>query len=966
MIRTVKAIVLSVFFLMTMSGISQEISGTRGKATKQATIRVSNINQVPPEDAAPFKIPNKNWSLPELSVDQEDVIYLEPKGFRKVSSRDIRLQSPPPDTSFLGLPDNGSSIPPDVNGAAGPEHIMVTLNTQVRIQDREGNNLFTTSLSTFWQPMPNNGGTFDPKILYDPYENRWIMVTPSGSNSQDSRLYVAVSATSNPLEDWFMFWIDPDEQNITWFDYPSIGFNKRWITISGNMFGGSYYRTVFVIDKMAAYNGDENPSYKRFATSEAFTLCPSITYDPDEEDQWLVATSNGNSGGYGYIKKFKLFGETLDPTFIYEGAIGVPEPWAGGAGQNGDFLPQLGSSEKLNAVDSRMENLVFRNDKLWAVHHIFLPANNPQRTAVQWWELALDGTVLQRGRIEDTTNLFSFAFPTIAVNANEDIFIGHNACSETQYASAAYSFKAYYDEENTMRTYYQFKDGKDPYYKTFGGGRNRWGDYTNTVVDPVNDFDFWTLQEYAETSTGSDHWGTWWAYLKPSFPPVANFTSDEVLIPLGETVDFTDLTGGVPSEWNWYFEGGEPSTSTLQNPSGIKYNEEGSFTVTLTAANELGTDTDTKVAYITVSASLLPEVNFEADKQSVCIGEAVKFTDMTLNSPIQWQWQFTPSNVSFVDGTDATSENPVVVFNEAESYSVTLTVWNMNGSSELTQFDMVMAGGFIPYYKETFELPSFNSGAWTVENPDNDVSWELFEVGGTGPGNIAAGVDFSKYYTIGQRDRLISPSFNLTAMNNASLDLLYAYAKKHNELTDSLIIYVSGDCGENWTRVYQGGEDGSGNFATHPQTDNFWPTNHNDWCYGGWGASCIGIDLTPWAGLADVRIAFETYSGYGNPIFIDNIEISQFVGEEENAIQDSEVNVFPNPASGDFNITLPEGTEFTQIELINQLGKSVYQADIRSGEKTIHIRKNSGWAPGIYFLKVNSTLNSIVHRVILY
>src|ERR1019366_1097962 len=44
-------------------------------------------------------------------------------------------------------------------------------------------------------------------------------------------------------------------------------------------------------------------------------------------------------------------------------------------------------------------------------------------------------------------------------------------------------------------------------------GSNRWGDYSATLVDPVNDLDFWTIQEYAATppSNRTGAFGTWWA-----------------------------------------------------------------------------------------------------------------------------------------------------------------------------------------------------------------------------------------------------------------------------------------------------------------------------------------------------------------------------------------------------------------------------------------------------------------------
>jgi hypothetical protein len=61
------------------------------------------------------------------------------------------------------------------------------------------------------------------------------------------------------------------------------------------------------------------------------------------------------------------------------------------------------------------------------------------------------------------------------------------------------------------------KPGEDSYEKDFGSSRVRWGDYSATVVDPVDDTTFWTIQEYAAMDVGpnesDDRWGTWWAKL---------------------------------------------------------------------------------------------------------------------------------------------------------------------------------------------------------------------------------------------------------------------------------------------------------------------------------------------------------------------------------------------------------------------------------------------------------------------
>ncbi len=82
-----------------------------------------------------------------------------------------------------------------------------------------------------------------------------------------------------------------------------------------------------------------------------------------------------------------------------------------------DFAPQLGTTLLIQEGDSRFQNLVVRNGSLWGCHTIFLPTGTPTRASAQWWQVSPGGTVIQRGRIDDTNGLAHFSFPSIAVNA---------------------------------------------------------------------------------------------------------------------------------------------------------------------------------------------------------------------------------------------------------------------------------------------------------------------------------------------------------------------------------------------------------------------------------------------------------------------------------------------------------------------------------------------------------------------
>jgi len=84
--------------------------------------------------------------------------------------------------------------------------------------------------------------------------------------------------------------------------------------------------------------------------------------------------------------------------------------------------------------------------------------------------------------------------------------------------------------------------------------------------------------------------------------PVSNFTTDKkTCVLLGSKVQFTDLSTNFPTSWSWTFEGGDPNTSTEQNPR-VQYNVAGSYKVTLTTKNSIGTSDPLVIdGYITVT-----------------------------------------------------------------------------------------------------------------------------------------------------------------------------------------------------------------------------------------------------------------------------------------------------------------------------------------------------------------------------
>ena len=418
--------------------------------------------------------------------------------------------SPAAATSFAAASDSGW-LPPDTNGAVGPDHLMVALNGLVRIMTRSGAVLSTTTLNDFFAGMFEQNA-YDPKVFYDTAAQRWVLVACADANRGSAAFLIAASNTADPTGNWRRLSFDADPGNQVWNDYPSVGFNKDWIAVSFNMFfinGNSSHSKLFVLTKSELYSNAATGS-RIFTVNDAFTMAPAQTYDNSLAPLYLLHTANGNSNGAGFLRLHQITGTPGSENLSVVGFISTPSTWHVTAG---DLAPQANSTARLNTGDDRMLSVVYRNGSLWAAHNAFLPTGNPTHVAVQWWQInPLNRAVQQFGRIEDPTATFHYSHPSIAVNARNDLLLGFSRFSGASFGSAAYAFRAGTDPVNTTQPPVVFKPGISTYEKRDGSGRNRWGDYSSTVVDPANDTSFWTIQEYA---LGSNQWGTWWAQVIP-------------------------------------------------------------------------------------------------------------------------------------------------------------------------------------------------------------------------------------------------------------------------------------------------------------------------------------------------------------------------------------------------------------------------------------------------------------------
>ncbi|MDY6839030.1 MAG: PKD domain-containing protein [Thermodesulfobacteriota bacterium] len=211
-------------------------------------------------------------------------------------------------------------------------------------------------------------------------------------------------------------------------------------------------------------------------------------------------------------------------------------------------------------------------------------------------------------------------------------------------------------------------------------------------------------------------------------PPVADFSGSPTTGVEPLTVTFTDLSTGVPTSWSWDFNNDTVEDSTLQNPS-FTYNTPGTYTVSLTATNGEGSDTETKIDYITVTDAP-PVADFSGSPTTGVEALTVDFTDLSTGNVTGWSWDFEN------DGTpDSTLQNPSHTYNTAGTYTVKLTATSPGGSDIETKIDYIAVTD-APPVADFSGSPTTGVEALTVDFTDlstgNVTGWSWdFENDGT-------------------------------------------------------------------------------------------------------------------------------------------------------------------------------------------------------------------------------------------
>lgn len=408
-------------------------------------------------------------------------------------------------------------IPPDPIGAAGPSHLVSVTNTSIewftkagvkQNSQRLGYN-GTTAVGSFFESLNPLTGTFDPKVIYDQYNSRFVVVAleQTTTPSQTSRILVAVSKTNDPNGGWWFTAINSAITigTLSYADYPGLAVSNNGIYITANMFsfstGSNTGGRLWIINKTPFYTGGTATSIVRdhitSGSGYLTTYLPAQMFGTAQTGvgTFLVAYSGLSGSGIEYVHVIRVNNSLTAPTFT--GALVSLTDIDNTAGS---YLgaPQLGTSTLINTNDRRTQNAVWRNNALWSSFTV-VPnsgANAGQVTA-HWLKINTSNlaslSVSDQGDIggEDiATGAYTF-FPSIAVNSSGDAIIGFSASAPTIYPGAYYAGRYSTTPAGTVLASQVLKTGLDYYVRQFGGTRNRWGDYSGSSVDPSDDLTFY-------------------------------------------------------------------------------------------------------------------------------------------------------------------------------------------------------------------------------------------------------------------------------------------------------------------------------------------------------------------------------------------------------------------------------------------------------------------------------------------
>lgn len=449
-------------------------------------------------------------------------------------------------TSIAG-PDIASSgfVPPDSMGDVGPSQVLMHANGRIRVYDKATGALGTLDVAdnTFWNSVRNGAGISDPHIEYDRLSGRWF-ICAINVQAAPNRVLVAVSSgpviTNTASFTFFQFTHDapgvtPNADTGGFADYPTWGIDANAAYMGMNIFNAAgnavIGTTVYVIRKSDLLAGTLTVTpFRQIGAAGGSGGGP---WTPQAADNDNSASSEGYFVSVDFLA-FSLLNvrRVSNPggTPTLSGNLNINTPTT----TFPILQPHLGqatATRRLDALDDRIfAARVHRNEitgatTLVAAHNIQVNAagtgsSSGGRNGSRWYEignLTTTPSLLQVGTLFDSaaSNPNGYWIPSIAMSGQGHMAIASSSAGLARRPEIFAAGRLRTDPSGATQAPTQIQASTTSYNAEASDGQ-RWGDYSQTSVDPCDNQTFWTFQEYCDANNS---WRMRAVQLRAAAPP---------------------------------------------------------------------------------------------------------------------------------------------------------------------------------------------------------------------------------------------------------------------------------------------------------------------------------------------------------------------------------------------------------------------------------------------------------------
>jgi hypothetical protein len=452
-------------------------------------------------------------------------------------------------TSFKGVGRSESNfIPPDSMGDVGPTQILIHVNGRIKVFNKTGVlGPLNASASAFWASVTTQIN--DPQVRYDRLSGRWFVLAIS-LEAVNNKIVLAVSSgptiTGTSSFTFYQFNIGtpaPADASYYCLD-PGFGIDANALYVGCNMYGASPHGSAFVIRKSSVTSGGPIvvtgfSDIDSVNSAGPYTLRGVDNDDPSWTEGYLIGTD------FTWLDRINIL-RISDP-----GGIPTLSPTITLFVWNTTLLdqPALGSPLSLFPIDVRLfaasihKNKLTGETSLWTAQSVetdttCTPGSNQNglRLGAKWYEigsLTTSPTITQFGTLCTTATGSAtsntqrgFLFPTVVETGQGHMALAASYASAAEFVGVAAAGRLRTDPASGTRVPETIVQPGLDVYSAPTGGRNRWGDYSFTDVDPNDDQTVWTFQEYADTP--SNTWSVRAIQLKAPPPPDLVSSSNDV------------------------------------------------------------------------------------------------------------------------------------------------------------------------------------------------------------------------------------------------------------------------------------------------------------------------------------------------------------------------------------------------------------------------------------------------------